>query len=239
MSDTHSASTQNIAASSSDTFAKRLDEAQATRQWHWEQRAKRAVKALQANQFEALYVQDHAAALQAIWERIPPQAQVGLGGSLSLRQLALPEQLSEAGHTLADHWTPGLTPEEVLAVRRAQLTSDVFLTSVNALTLSGQLVSMDGIGNRVAAMTFGPGKVIVVAGAQKIVDSLDDAYTRIRSVCAPQALNTIGATTPCAQTGLCGACPPHQRLCRITLVLDAKPIATEMTVIVVGEELGI
>ena len=221
-----------------DMYAKRLANAGNTRAWRLEQRGIQAVAFLKRNGFDALFVADCALARKEVLSRVPEGATVGAGGALTIRHLGVLDALAEAGHTLYDHWRPGLSQEEILAARSAQLTCDVFLSSVNALTLKGQLVSTDGIGNRVAAMTFGPGKVILAVGAQKIVPDLDTAFARLRDVCAPLALRETGADIPCVQTGVCGNCHKEERLCRATVVLECRPLLTDMTVIVIGEEVG-
>jgi len=221
-----------------DMYANRLASLESAKRWRLEQRSATAVNFLSRNGFEARFVPNEEEAKAEIIRRIPPNATIGVGGSITIRQLGVLEALEHAGHTVYDHWRPGLSQDDILATRRAQLTCDVFLSSVNALTLQGQLVSTDGVGNRLAAMTFGPIRVILAVGANKIVDNLDAAFQRIRSVCAPLALRETGAALPCAQTGLCGSCKSDSRLCRATLILECKPLQTNMTVLVVGAELG-
>ncbi len=120
------------------------------------------------------------------------------------------------------HWKPGLSPEDVLKIRRAHLTCDVFLTSANAVTMEGMLVSTDGAGNRVGAMMFGPGKVIVVAGVNKIVNDLHSAFRRIKEVATPQVVKDMGLEIPCAVTGFCSDCKSPIRACRATVILERK-----------------
>jgi acyl-CoA hydrolase len=142
------------------------------------------------------------------------------------------------GHRLYDHWVPGLSFEDMVAVRRAQLTCDVFLTSANAITLDGQIVCTDGVGNRVSALTFGPGKVIIAAGVNKITRDLESALRRVKDVAAPMTLKETGLSLPCTETGVCLDCKSPQRGCRITLILERKPALTDTTVILIGESLG-
>jgi len=221
-----------------DMYANRLASLESAKRWRLEQRSATAVNFLSRNGFEAHFVPNEEEARAEVIRRIPPNATIGAGGSITIRQLGVLEALEQAGHMIYDHWRPGLSQEEILSIRRAQLTCDVFLSSVNALTLQGQLVSTDGVGNRLAAMTFGPSRVFLVVGANKIVANLASALQRLRSVCAPLALRETGAALPCAQTGICGSCQSDSRLCRATLILDCKPLQTNMTVLVVGAELG-
>lgn len=221
-----------------EMYGNRLAGKEVLKRWRYEQRAQTVVAALLKNGFDALYVASLEEARAEVLARIPAGAAVGVGGSITIRELEVLEVLRERGHRIFDHWVPGLTQDEALACRRAQLTSDVFLASVNAVTLKGQLVSTDGIGNRVAAMVFGPPKVILAVGAQKVVTDLDAALKRVKEVCAPLALRDTAAQTPCVQTGICGHCQTGIRMCRATLILESKPMLTDVTVLVVGEELG-
>ena len=208
------------------------------KRWYYEERAKRTVEALQKNGFTALYAEEQQKARQEILKLIPDGATIGVGGSITIRQLEVLPELTKKGHRIHDHWVPGLSPEEVLAIRRAQLTCDVFLTSANALTLDGQIVCSDGIGNRVCAMTFGPQKVIIAVGANKITRDIDDALRRVKEVAAPHVLKESGLALPCIETGYCHDCKSPQRGCRITLILERKPLFTDTTVVVIGEALG-
>ncbi|MBI2958018.1 MAG: lactate utilization protein [Chloroflexi bacterium] len=221
-----------------DLYARRLANREGIRQWYLRERGQRVIRALAKNGFAALYADSSEEAAGLVLDLIPPGAAIGLGGSMTLREIGVPEVLAARGHTLFDHWKAGLTPEEVMATRRAQLTCDVFLTSVNALTADGQLVCCDGAGNRVSAMTFGPKKVVVVVGANKIVNDLDAAFRRIKDVAAPQALSDIGLEIPCVKVGSCQDCDSPARGCRVTLIMERKPYNTDITVVVVGKALG-
>ena len=221
-----------------DIYAKRLANKENTKRWYLEERAQRTVEALQKHGFATVYSPGRDEAKEEILKLIPESATIGFGGSMTLRELGIPKHLEEKGHTTFDHWKPGLSPEEVTEARRAQLTCDVFLTSANAITLGGEIVNTDGIGNRVAAMTFGPKKVIIVAGANKIVKDLHAALRRAKEVSAPLSLRETGLPIPCVQTGTCADCDSPLRMCRATVILERKPINTDITVVIIGEELG-
>ena len=221
-----------------DLYAKRLANKENIKQWFAEQRAQRAMKALQKNGFDALHVPDRHHAREEILKLAPETGTVGVGGSMTIREIGVLEELAKHGHTIYDHWKPGLSPEEILQIRRAQLTCDVFLTSANALTLEGELVSTDGIGNRVCAMTFGPKKVIIACGTNKIVKNIEAGLRRVKEVAAPHTLKETGLPIPCVQTGICNDCDSPLRMCRATMILERKPLQTDITVLVIGEELG-
>jgi hypothetical protein len=137
-----------------------------------------------------------------------------------------------------DHGVPGLRPEELLAIRRQQLTCDLFLTGINAITQEGWLVNVDGAGNRVAAMTFGPEKVIAVAGINKICKDLDAALERIRYLAGPLNNKRLARPNPCTQTGVCMNCQGESRICNIYSVLRHRPAISDFTVVLIGESLG-
>ena len=216
----------------------RLKNMEKTTKWLKEQRAKKAVEALKKNGFEAQYVNDEETARAEVLKQIPKEAKIGVGGSMTMRQIGVLDVLEEKGSVIYDHWKPGLSPEDVLKIRRAHLTCDVFLTSANAVTMEGMLVSTDGAGNRVGAMMFGPGKVIVVAGVNKVVNDLHSAFRRIKEVATPQVVKDMGLEIPCAVTGFCSDCNSPMRACRATVILERKPFFSDIHVLIVGEDLG-
>lgn len=174
-----------------------------------------------------------------VLDLIRPGEDVGVGGSETIRELGLIEALRLRGHTVHDHWEPGLTPEQIRRVKDRHLTCAAFLTSTNAITMDGTLVNTDNTGNRVAAMAYGPRHVIVVAGANKIVENVREGIDRIRREAAPQNTRRRGDRTPCAATGVCGDCNSPDRLCRITTIIEKKTGGVgEFSVILVDEPLG-
>src|SRR4030042_431188 len=142
------------------------------REWWVEERARRAVEKLEAHGFKAVYTGNKEGAVAEIWKHITPTHKVGVGGSVTIRELGILEQLEAKGNTLYNHWKPGLSREDSLAIRKNQMTSDVFLSSVNAITMNGELVNIDGAGNRVNATIFGPAKEVLVAGHNKTGEHL-------------------------------------------------------------------
>ena len=216
----------------------RLKNMEKTTKWLKGQRGKKAVEALKKNGFESQYISDGKTACDKILNLIPKDAKVGVGGSMTMRQLGVLDELEKKGNVIYDHWKPGLSPEDVLKIRRAHLTCDVFLTSANAVTMEGMLVSTDGAGNRVGAMMFGPGRVIVVAGVNKVVNDLHSAFRRIKEVATPQVVKDMGLEIPCAVTGFCSDCNSPMRACRATVILERKPFFSDIHVLIVGEDLG-
>lgn len=207
-------------------------------QWHQETLGKRAVEALKKNNFDAIYFSHKEEAAQHILNFIQAGQKVGFGGSMTVAEMELEEKIKAKGAELLNHNAPGLTPQEKLEIRRQQLLSDVFICSTNALTLEGYLVNVDGVGNRVAAMTFGPKKVIVVAGVNKICQDVHEALKRIQLIASPKNNKRLDTANPCTTLGSCTQCQGKTRICNIYSILKRKPSATDMTVVVVGESLG-
>ncbi|MDF2858449.1 MAG: hypothetical protein K0Q87_4300 [Neobacillus sp.] len=198
----------------------------------------KTVAALDNNRFNASYYQTAEEAMNELLTTIPVNATVGIGGSWTLIQLEVVEKLEARGNIVYCHHKPGLSPEEILDIRRKQLTCDVFLTSTNAITEDGRLVNTDATGNRVAAMIFGPKKVIVLAGVNKIVGTIDEAQERIRVTAAPLNNKRLNRPNPCVKTGYCVDCQGPTRLCNISTVIHKQPPASDIHVWVIGEEVG-
>lgn len=207
--------------------------------WNYEQKCQKAVKALSKNGFKAIYCGTKQEAFNYIMQETRGSNSIGFGGSLSVADLNLAEILKDSGKELLNHGIPGLSPEERLSIMRRQLTCDLFLTGTNALTLEGRLVNIDGSGNRAAAMFFGPQKVIIVSGRNKIAENTKEALRRIKAYAAPPNARRLNMNTPCAETGFCTDCDSPNRICRITTIIEKKPRFTDIHVLVVNEDLGL
>jgi len=201
-------------------------------------RCQLASTSLKANGFEVIYADNSKEALDKVMFLIPKEAKVGIGGSVTVRDIGLVEAIEKQNNTVFMDWGKPVELKEKLKVRKEALTSDVYLTSSNAITLQGQLVNIDGTGNRVSAMIFGPKKVIIVAGANKLVDTLDEALARIRNIAGPLNAKRLNKKTPCALTGKCTDCNSPDRICKITVILEKKPSLSDITIVLVGENLG-
>ena len=210
------------------------------RGWFAEDRGRRTTEALKKRDFNAHYVETQAEAKEMILNEVPAGAIVGVGGSVTIREMKVLEDLRARGHKVLDHWEiPRAALEESFQMRRAQQTCDVFLASANAVTLEGQLVNTDGSGNRVNALAFGPRKAIVVAGVNKIVPNLERALRRIKEIAVPLNCRRLNYSPPCIQAGKCVDCRVPQRSCRITTIIEWKPpFFSDYMVIIVGENLG-
>lgn len=207
--------------------------------WFQELQVERTLKALRKNNFQAEFVPAACDAPGEIFKRIPEGSTVGVGGSMTLTQIGFFEEAKKYPIQLLHPFAPGVSPEESLRIRREIFLADVFVSSSNAVTEDGKLINLDGTGNRVAAMIFGPTKVILVCGVNKLVKDMAEAHRRVQEWAAPMNARRLGVKTPCAETGLCADCDSPQRICNIYTILAKKPLRTDITVFLVGEPLGL
>ena len=196
------------------------------------------VKNLQKRHFEAYYCDDRSAALEKALELIPDGVTIGWGGAMSAQQIGLMEALKERNVTLLDR-DKAASQQERAGLMKQCLTADVFLTGANAVSLDGQMVNIDGNGNRVAAIVYGPDSVIVVAGMNKVCDTLEGAVQRARTLAAPANSQRFEIATPCKQTGSCHDCLSPDCICNQILITRHCRPAGRIKFILVGEELGL
>jgi len=207
------------------------------KEWYRDQKIQRTLATLKKNGFQTFFAPTRRDAREKALSLIPPNAVVGVGGSITIREINLIDSLTTRGNTVVQHWLPPPGEDSVTTMRK-EISSDVFLASSNAVTEDGKLINTDGTGNRIAAMIFGPRKVIVIAGINKIVKDVAEAIQRVKNVAAPMNARRLNINTPCAVTGVCTDCDSSDRICRVTTIMEKKPDQTDVTVILVGEELG-
>ena len=198
------------------------------------------LEALKQRQYDPYFFETAPEASEFVLGQILPEETVGIGGSLTLREgLGLTRALRAKGIAVTDHWDAEGDPPRRLALKRKQREANVFLSSMNAVTLDGIMVNLDGGGNRVAGTCSGSNRVIVVAGVNKVVESLDLAIHRTRNHAAVLNAIRLKRETPCAETGVCSDCATPQRICAALLILYKRPTDIErFTVVLVNEELG-
>ncbi|MEJ2096165.1 MAG: lactate utilization protein [Deltaproteobacteria bacterium] len=209
-----------------------------TASWLNEKRAEKCVQNLKRHGFDAVYFPDLDSARSFILEKVAIYDTFGFGGSDTTRRLNIIEPLKQSKKTVFDHWEENLSAEESLAVRRNQLKCDCFFCSANAVSITGEIVNVDGVGNRTSAMAFGPRHVVIVAGVNKLASDLTAAIERVKEIAAPMRAKSLNMKTPCAETGVCNDCSVPQRICRITSILHRKPMLTDVSVVIVNEKLG-
>lgn len=201
--------------------------------------AKKIIHHLEKRRIAGSYASTATEAADMILAMIPAGSSVYRCGSMTTTNMGLWEKIAAiAGIDIIDPYLPGITPEEGLEFRRKGMFADVMITSSNAITLDGKLINLDGMGNRVAAMAFGPRKVILVMGINKITADVDAAMTRVKHYAAPVNAARVGADTPCVETGLCTDCRSPRRICNIWSIIEGHMIKDRIHVVLVGEILG-
>ena len=208
-------------------------------QWYHELQAQRTIQALKKNNFEAKYFAKSSDALEEFWKMIPEGASVGIGGSLTLSQVDLVKELQKRPVKFLNPFAKGLSAEEGDKIRREIFSADIFLGSSNAITEDGKLFNIDATGNRVAQMIYGPRKVILICGVNKIVKDLAEAQKKVQEWTAPMNVKRLGYKPPCGVTGECSDCASPERICNAYVVLAKKPRKTDYMILLVGEELGL
>ncbi|HEY9053922.1 MAG TPA: lactate utilization protein [Rectinemataceae bacterium] len=206
--------------------------------WSRLAKAEKAKNALVKNGFDAVVVKTAEEAAALLMAHVHEGTTMGFGGSMTIKSLGIQEKAAQAGAKILDHNRPGITPEEKMDTLRAQLSCDLFVCSVNALTMKGELLNIDGNGNRVAAMTFGPKKNVVVVGANKIVADEAEGWRRLETWASPMNNKRLSKENPCVKTGVCMNCDSPTRICRVYQVLRRKPMLSDFTVIIVAQDLG-
>ena len=205
---------------------------------YYDKRGELLVKNLKSRHFDAYYCPTRQVALEKAMELIPVGATVCWGGALSAQQIGLMDAVRAGQYRVIDR-DACKTPQEREDAMRRGLLADVFLTGANAISLDGQMVNIDGNGNRVAAIVYGPKQVIVIAGMNKVEDSLHAAINRARTVAAPMNQQRFGLPNPCTATGTCADCKSETCICNQILVTrHCRPVG-RIQFILVGEELGL
>jgi len=213
------------------------------RNWLHQKWADQVIRNLKKNYMEGFYCVSSEEAVTKILDHIPPGALIGLGDSMTLEEIGIISRLGKGNYRLLNPWAKE-SLEERVEMQRQVLTSDVFLTGTNAITLNGELVNADGRGNRVAGMIFGPKKVLVVVGVNKIVQDVEQGFARIRSVAGP--LNSYrhefpkDRRPPCGDTGFCSNCRPPLSICCAEVVIRGQRLDPDrIKVFILGEAHGL
>ncbi|MBR2365835.1 MAG: lactate utilization protein [Oscillospiraceae bacterium] len=199
--------------------------------------AEQLVAALRRRRFGAQFCATAQEAKEAVLALIPEGASVGWGGSETVNALGVKQVLREKGQPLFDRDSAPTRDAQLEAMYASQL-ADVFLMSSNAITEDGCLVNVDGLGNRVSALIFGPKKVIVVAGMNKVTADLESAISRVRHYAAPMNAQRFPGESPCRRTGRCADCVSPDCICTNLVVTRLSRVEGRIHVILVGEDLG-
>lgn len=214
------------------------------RKWHLQKRAEYMAKALRNKGYVVELAETREEAREKLLSMIPEGSSIGLGGSQTVLQLNVLDELRSEKYKLLDRYVYDTREGKHFDLLRESLMTDVFITGSNAVTMEGEIVNMDCGGNRVAAMAYGPEKVIIVVGANKLVKDIPAAIERLYQI-APMNCRKEEHHTPCAETGICSNCNVKQtetvrgRMCNfLSVILSAHKFPGRLNVIVVAEELG-
>lgn len=199
---------------------------------------KELVSAFNKNNMSLMFMKNKEEVCQYLASVLNNKKTVAVGGSVTLSQLGVIDLIKNSDVQFIDRYEVGITPEELKKRFRDSFCADILLTSTNALTMDGCLYNIDGTGNRVAAMIYGPDEVIVVAGLNKIFESEESAIEHIKTVSAPANAIRLNRDTPCAKTGRCMNCLSPDRICCSYVKLAYQRIPKRIKVIIVEDYLG-
>ncbi|MDD5018379.1 MAG: lactate utilization protein [Eubacteriales bacterium] len=198
----------------------------------------KTIAALNRKGFHAVYVKDADEARAYVLSVVGDDEAVGVGGSMTLNETGIVDALYERGNTVYSTTLAKKLGLDADKARRDGVSADVYLSSSNAITLDGDLINIDGYGNRVTAMAYGPKKVIVVAGRNKLTKDPMTAVTRIKEIACPLNARRLGLNLPCAVTGKCNECSSPQRMCNVTMRIQYPASGKEFHVVLIDGDFG-
>lgn len=198
----------------------------------------RTKESLESKGYEVFIVEDEVKAKETLLSIIKSGSKVACGGSQTLLECGILDELRSGDYNFLDRYKAGLTDEDIKKIHREAFFSDYYLTSTNALTENGELVNLDGLGNRVAAMIYGPENVIVIAGENKITRDIDSAYNRVRNYASPINCKRLNKSTPCVRAATCLNCSNEGRICNQMVVTYRQNTPMRVKVILVKRDLG-
>ena len=200
--------------------------------------AETVIKELKRRNMEGFYCPDRAAAAELVCSLVPQGASVSWGGSATISQLGVLSRLEKARCRMIEY--PAREKVHIGSPIFQQVAgADVFLMGTNAITRSGELVNIDGASNRLSSLLHGPKQVLVVAGINKLVKTVEDGIHRIQTSVAPVLAERTGRKTPCAVTGVCSSCSSPDCMCCNIVITRHSRYTGRIKVILVGEALGV
>ena len=209
---------------------------------YWSKRLETLKEQLEANNFEAFVAKNTDDAKDIVLNEIIPKTDaktISWGGSVTFVQTNLYKTLKNSTDLeVLDTYDKNFSPEIAMERRRESLLSDLYITGTNAITEDGELVNLDMIGNRVAAITFGPKNVIILIGRNKIVQDTQDAMVRIKNYAAPVNTIRLDKKNPCAVTSFCQDCKSPDRICNSWVITEKSFPKGRVKVVLINEDLG-
>jgi len=203
-----------------------------------EQKIQRTIKGLEKNNMKGYYVKDINGLYELLNDLIVDGSTIGLGGSMTLFETKTIDFIREGNYDLLDRYAEGLTAEDIKNIYRKSFFADTYLMSTNAITEAGELYNVDGRGNRVAALIYGPDQVIVIAGVNKIVKNLDEAISRNEDIAAPANTKRLNLSNPCKEVGYCVDCNSETRICNNYTFIKNSLEKNRIHVILLNENFG-
>jgi hypothetical protein len=204
---------------------------------YYENIANTIIKNMEKRQIEGYYCPDKESALQKALELIPKGSSIGWGGSITISETGLLDAIQNGDYNIIDR-DKATSLDEQRKIYGEICMSDVFLMSTNAITLDGELINIDGRGNRVAFLCYGPQNVIILAGMNKVVTDIDSGFKRVRNIASPPNTIRLNKKTPCSVTGKCEDCYSPDCICGQFVVTRRSGVPNRIKVILIGEELG-
>ena len=203
-----------------------------------ELQAKSLISAIEKRNMTAYYCENKEECLRKVLEILPENCTIAWGGSESIKEVGIPDAVKESGKYTVYDRAKFLSPKQVKEYNKLAFSSDYYFMSSNAITLDGMLMNIDGNGNRVANLIFGPEHVIVVAGMNKVVPTIEDAYSRIRNVASPPNTIRLKKNTPCSKLGKCGDCYSDDCICNQIVITRRSRVKERIIVLLVNDNLG-
>lgn len=206
--------------------------------WINQKKIERTIKSLEKNNMSGYFAKDEKELFDIIEDILQEGDLVACGGSMSLFETKVIDYLRNEKYKFLDRYKPGITPQEMKEIYRKSFFADAYFASTNAVTENGELYNVDGNGNRIAAMLYGPDKVILIVGVNKIVKDVQEAIDRNKYVCAPAYAKRLSTKTPCQTTGVCMDCSSPERICCEYTLIKKQRTAGRMHVIFMNENIG-
>ena len=206
--------------------------------WVYEKKIERTIKALENNNMSGYLVKSKEDLIKKIEELVQQNSIVACGGSQTLFETGVIEHLRSGRYDFLDKYKEGLKPNDIKNIYRKSFFSDAYFTSTNAITENGELYNVDGNGNRVAAMLYGPDKVIIICGKNKIVKDVDEAIKRNKQLSAPANAKRLDIKTPCKTSGYCMDCNSNDRICCEYTLIKKQMTQGRIHVIFIDENFG-
>ena len=206
--------------------------------WLNTKKIERTIESLEKNNMKGYYAKNNEDLLNLIKSIAKEGEVVSVGGSISLFETKVIDLLRSGRYEFLDRYKEGLTPNDIKEIYRKSFSCDTYFASANAITEDGEIFNVDGNGNRVAAILYGPDKVILVVGVNKIVKDLDEAIKRNKEVSAPANGKRLNTKTPCAKVGYCMDCNSEDRICCEYTLIKKQRTANRIQVIFINDSIG-